>query len=86
MPPRSLFLFDLYHAVAKLYSCILSSFSRQLDLAELFLIFLDGLADQVDYLTVAVYDPATARGDAADAAMEYAKEHGLSVTLLASDY
>ena len=39
----------------------------------------------IDYadMVLAVYDPATAKGDAVDAAMEYAKERALPVTLLA---
>ena len=38
-----------------------------------------GYADMV----LAVYNPATARGDAVDAAMEYAKDRAMPVTLLA---
>jgi len=34
-------------------------------------------------MALAAYDPSTARGDALDRAMEYAKERGLPVTLLA---
>lgn len=38
----------------------------------------------IDYadMVLAAYDPATARGDAVDRAMEYAKERGLPVMLL----
>ena len=39
----------------------------------------------IDYadMVLAVYDPATARGDAVDRAMEYAKDRRLTVMLLA---
>ena len=33
-------------------------------------------------MALAAYDPATARGDAVDLAMEYAKERGLPVSMI----
>ncbi len=48
---------------------------------------LDAYRKIIDYanMVLAVYDPATARGDAVDRAMEYVKERGLPVIYAAPD-
>ena len=48
---------------------------------------LDAYRKIIDYanMVLAAYDPATARGDAVDRAMEYVKERGLSIIYAAPD-